>query len=189
MATAQVNGSPTTSTSTNNNHGSMKANGSSNTQLNSNPVSQPPVGVFGSTVVEGLGKTQKSVGGGDFAHSHQRPLGFRLTSELAGAASTALATPQNPSSWINAKHPRNKVRTRQLATAIRNGQLNLFTGAISPPAAVVDDPWYSIAAAGTVTDIADADKTVDDTPASPASLRYVVGGQPTVDQYKASTQW
>jgi len=189
MATAQVNGSPTTATSTNNNHGSMKANGSSNTQLNSNPVSEPPVGVFGSTVVEGLSKTQKAIGGGTFSHNHQRPIGFKVTEELGGILSPALKTTQDPSAWINAKHPRNKVRTRQLTTAIRNGQLNLFTGAITPAPAVVDDPWYSIAAAGTVTDIADADKTVDDTPASPASLRYVVGGQPTLDQYKASTQW
>lgn len=163
--------------------------GSSTDLLSARAPQTPDLGVHGSTVVEGLNATAKAIGGGTFAHNHQRPLGFKVTEELGGVPNPALKTTQNPSAWINAKHPRNKVRTRQLATAIRNGQLNLFTGDISPAPVVTNDPWYSISAAGTVTDIADADKTVDDTPPTPGNLTYVVGGRPSVDSYKPRTKW
>ena len=190
MPTAQSNGAPSTISSTNNNGGTMKANGGvSNTQLNANQVSNPDVGVYGSTVVEGLNKTSKAIAGGTFSHNHQRPLAFRTSTELAGVSSSALATAQNPSEWIHNKHPRNKVRTNQIATAIRNNQWNLYTGKWTVPPTVTNDPWYSISNAGGVANVADADKTVNDGPPSPGELTYVVGGQPSNDTYKPRTKW
>jgi len=190
MSTAQSNGAPTTSASTNNNGGSVKANGgASNTQLNANSVSSPDVGVFGSVVAEGYNQTAKAVGAGTFSHNHDRPLAFRVTGELGGVPNTALNTAQNPLSWIHGIHPRQTVRTNQIATAIRNNQWNMGTGKWVVPPTVTNDLWYSVSAAGTVSSISAADTTVDDNPEAPGTLTYVIAGKPTGDSYRPRTTW
>jgi hypothetical protein len=80
MPTAQVNGTPTTSSSTNNNSNTIKTIG-----VGYN------VGVYGSKVVEGL-VSEKSKSAGTFAHDHVLPLTFAVTDELAGVPTSVMST-------------------------------------------------------------------------------------------------
>lgn len=125
MATAQVNGSPSTLSSTNNNSNTIKTIG-----IGYN------VGVYGSKVVEGLA-SQKSKALGTFAHNHVLPLTFAVTDELAGIPTSVMSTNGYDHDDIRNPARRFKFYCRQTSTAMRAGDFNFFTGKYNPQPTVV----------------------------------------------------
>lgn len=149
MATQQQNGSPVTGTyytgtSTKNDGGSIVKAGAVDPNLaNAVNVSNPSVGVFGSTVVPNNLTTNdyaaKSVSANTFAKNNQRPQGERLTDPLkSGALVPGL---------IRGIHKLETLRTRRLTTAIRAGYWNIFTGQFTTPPTVAVDSLASDSAA------------------------------------------
>ena len=172
MATQQQNGSPVTGTSTKNKGGAIVKAGAVNPTLaTSVNVSNPDVGVFGSTVVPNNLTTNdyaaKSVAGNTFAKNTQRPQGERLTDPLkSGALVPGL---------IRGIHKLETLRTRRLTTAIRAGQWNIYTGQFSPAPTVAVDSLAT-------------DSAATPTRSAPGDLVYKTGKpNPVVDAYKAKT--
>ena len=178
MAQIQQNGSAVTGnyfegTSTKNRGGSAITGGAASKTLNSRPVKGYNVGVFASTVVASnlLGNT-KAVSAGTFAHSHVKPITARVTTEIAGVASTALL--RTADTVTRSIHKIESVITNQTATAFRNG-FNLFTG-----------QYTSLVS--TVTDNLGSDVAANPTSAVPGRLTYQLGkGRAVVTGYKAKT--
>lgn len=127
MSTAQVNGSPSTSSSTNNNSNTIKTIG-----IGYN------VGVYGSKVVEGL-VSVKSKAAGTFAHNHTLPLTFAVTDELAGLPSSAMST--NAYNHDEIRNPARRLQyySRLTSTSMRAGDFNFYTGNYNPQPTVVTD--------------------------------------------------
>jgi len=132
MGTAQVNGSPSTLTSTNNNSNTIKTIG-----VGYN------VGVYGSKVVEGL-VSVKSKSAGVFAHSHTLPLTFSVTDELAGLSSSVMSTNAYDHYGIRNPARRFTFYCRQTSTAMRAGNFNFFTGKYNPQPTVVTESFTPV---------------------------------------------
>jgi hypothetical protein len=120
MPTAQVNGTPTTSSSTNNNSNTIKTIG-----VGYN------VGVYGSKVVEGL-VSEKSKSAGTFAHDHVLPLTFAVTDELAGVPTSVMST--NGYDHENIRNPARRFTfyVRKTSTSFRAGDFNIYSGKFNP---------------------------------------------------------
>lgn len=132
MATAQQGNSATTGTywnggSTNNNHGTAKNVGTASTVLENSSLGRTNVGVFGSTVIDGM-DTDKSLSGGTIAHNHVKPITFKVTTELGGVNSTVLATTANDPTQLRSIHKRESFKSSGYATAVRAGYWNIYTG-------------------------------------------------------------
>lgn len=178
MSQIQQNGSDTTGnyfegTSTRNNSGAIIAGGSAPAKVTSRAPKGSDVGVFASVVVESntLGNA-KAISGGTFAHQHVKPLAARITTELAGVASTAL---QDTSDIVTQSiHKIESVVTNQTATAFRAG-FNLFTGGYT-------------GSVTTQTDSLGSDVAANPTSAVPGRLTYKLGKSvAVVTNYKAKT--
>lgn len=191
MATVQIDGSSAvTLTSTVNNGGVMKANGGdvAGALLATNATANPDVGVFASTVVSGV-NTDGVVSGGEFAHSHQAPISFLMTSELGGVANTALQSPADVNAYVRNPAPLEVLRTRRLTTAIRAGEWNIYTGEWGTAPTVAVDSWWSISAGSGVTDVPDTAATP--TQDVPGYLHFIAPNMKTVTNttYKPKTNW
>lgn len=178
MAQIQQNGSAVTGnyfegTSTKNSGGSAITGGAASKTLNTRPVKGYNVGVFASKVVQSnmLGNT-KAVSAGTFAHNHVKPITARVTTEIAGVASTALVhSSDNVTRSINKIE---SVITNQTATAFRNG-FNLFTG-----------QYTSLIS--TQTDSFGNDVAANPTRAVPGRVTYQIGRKKAVvNSYKPKT--
>jgi hypothetical protein len=121
MSTAQVNGTPTTSSSTNNNSNTIRTVGNGYN-----------VGVSASTVVEGV-NTAKAVGAGVFAHVNTKPITFSITNEIAGVPSSSLSS--NGYNHENIRNPafRWTYYERLDSTAMRAGDFNFVSGKWTTP--------------------------------------------------------
>jgi hypothetical protein len=109
-------------------------------------VSKDTTGVFGSTVVDDA-YADKAVSGGVFAHDHVKPITAKVTTEIAGVASSALSNTANNPSQLRSINKRESYRSPGVATAIRAGYYNLYTGRFSPaPTAVTETPGTDDAA-------------------------------------------
>ena len=109
-------------------------------------VSKDTTGVFGSKVIDDA-YADKAVSGGVFAHDHVKPIAARVTTEIAGVASSVLATNSNNPSQLRSINKRESYRSPGTATAIRLGYYNLYTGRFStPPTAVTETPGTDDAA-------------------------------------------
>jgi hypothetical protein len=189
MATVQIDGSSAvTSTSTVNDGGVMKANGGNVTGalLSTNATANPDVGVFASTVVSGV-NTAGAVDGGEFAHSHQTPISFLMTTELGGLASTALRSPADVNAYVRNPAPLEVLRTRRLTTAIRAGEWNIYTGEWGTDPTVAVDSWWSISAGSGVSDVPDTAATPSQD--VPGYLHFIAPNMNTVTSttYKPRT--
>lgn len=120
MATAQVNGSPSTSSSTNNNSNTIKTIG-----IGYN------VGVYGSKVVEGL-VSAKSKALGTFAHDHVLPLTFAVTDELAGIPTSVMSTNGYDHDDIRNPARRFQFYIRKTSTSFKAGDFNIYSGKFNP---------------------------------------------------------
>lgn len=94
----------------------------------------------GSVVVDG-DSTDKAVLAGLFAYNNQSPIARRLTTKLAGVANSVLLKGADQPSLINSIHKTEGVTTNLIATAIRAGYLNIYSGLWSTPPAVSSDSF------------------------------------------------
>ena len=178
MATAQQGNSATTGTydsgSTNNNHGTAKNVGTTSTVLENSSLGGTNLGVFGSTVIDGT-DTDKSLSSGTIAHNHIKPITFRITTELGGVNNTSLVTTANNPTQLRSIHKRESYKVNKIATAIRAGYWNIYTGTwTTPPTATTETP-------GT-------DEAATPTRSVPGELVYKTGAKvPVQDNYKAKT--
>lgn len=187
MATVQVNGSALTSTpygsfsEANNDNGTMKANGSST----SNVMDQVktvvgPVDAFGSKVVEDSVTVKdyagKAISGGTFAHNHVKPISSLITNEIAGVANTSILTPGNDRDTVRSINKVETVRSRRFTSAIRSNKYNRVTNTF--------DNGYPVVAVDTF----DTDEAATPTREVPGELTYMRGSNtPYNDNYKAKT--
>lgn len=178
MAQIQQNGSDTSGnyfqgTSTKNNSGAIIAGGSSPALVAKRAPKGADIGVFASVVVESntVGNA-KVISGGTFAHNHVKPLMAKVTTELAGVASTALSkTNDTVTRSINKIE---SVVTNKTSTAFRSGNFNLYTGKYSSVTTATDNLGNDVAA--------------NPTTGVPGRLVYQLSKPtPVVASYKAKT--
>jgi hypothetical protein len=112
-----------------NNGGSATRVGTS-AELNNVAISKDTTGVVGSVVVDGA-DTDKAISGGTIAHDHVKPIVAKVTSEIAGLASTALSTNANNPAQLRAINKVERIKGNGAATAIRAGYFNMYTGQFS----------------------------------------------------------
>lgn len=118
----------------------------STTLLSNVSVSKDTTGVFGSVVVDGT-DADKAVSGGTFAHNHVKPIAARVTNEIAGVTSSVLGTTSNNPAQLRSINKRESYKSSGVATAIRAGYFNLYTGKFSPaPTPVSEAPGNDVAA-------------------------------------------
>lgn len=157
-----------------NNSGSATRVGTS-VLLNTVSVSRDTTGVFGSTVIDDI-YTDKAIDLGVFLHNHVKPITAKVTTEIAGVASSALLTNSNDPAQLRSINKRESFRSPGTATAIRAGYYNLYTGRFSPaPTLVTETP-------GT-------DDAANPTRSAPGELVFKTGAKlPVRDyDYKAKT--
>lgn len=114
-------------------------------------VAREDVGVFGSTVVDGV-NTDKALTAGTFAYDNESPVAKKVTTSLSGVTDPfysviLLSAASIPSIRESIHYQKVKnvgyiegVRTRRQTTAIREGRWNEYTGEFDPgyPLVVVD---------------------------------------------------
>jgi hypothetical protein len=128
------------------NDGGTSTRVTSTSLLRNVAVSKDQTGVFASTVVNGT-DTDPAVGGGVFAHNHVKPITARVTNEIANVASSALANTANNPAQLRSINKRESYKSNGVATAMRAGYFNLFTGKFSPlPTPVTETPGTDVAA-------------------------------------------
>lgn len=81
----------------------------------------------GSLVIDG-DSSDKAVTGGSFAYNNQAPVARRLTKKLSGVSNTVLLKAADQPSLVDSVHKLEVVTTNKVATAIRAGYFNLYTG-------------------------------------------------------------
>lgn len=151
MSTANTSGAdystpPNLKNSGSVNNGGTSTRVSSNSVLRNVAVSKDQTGVFASTVVNGA-DTDPAVGVGTFAHNHVKPITARVTTEIANVASSALANTGNNPAQLRSINKRESYKSNGVATAMRAGYFNLFTGKFSPvPTPVNENPGTDVAA-------------------------------------------
>jgi len=189
MATVQTNGtSPVTSSSTDNNGGTIKANGRSSGTFSASDVTQTKTGIFGSTVIDN-DDADKALSTGTFAFNNNKLVGKKVTSSLSGVNNTVLLSGAGNPGGIRSIHKIESIKTRKLTTAIRENKLNQFTGEFDVGfPEVVDDVFYKIDSNGIVIDNEPIDDAANPTREVPGELVYRTGAkQPVTDEYKSKT--
>lgn len=109
-----------------NNSGSATRVGTS-TKLNTVSISKDTTGVFGSIVIDGT-DTDKAISGGTIPHDHVKPIVAKVTTEIAGVASTVLSTNANDPTQVRSINKRESYKVSKRSTAFRNGQWDQFSG-------------------------------------------------------------
>ena len=165
MSTAQINGTPSTASSTKNNGNVIKTIG-----VESN------VGVYQSRVIEGLGKTAKALNFGTFAHNHTLPITFSVTNELAGSPTSSMTTNGYNHEYIRNPGYLVAVHTRRTTASFVAGHFNIFTGQFSPAPAVTSDPFFGATTGNSFSMLA-TDTAVQVSDNTPGRLTYLVNGK------------
>lgn len=158
---AAINGQPVK-----NNSGSAINVGSSSKLLVGKSLSDAAtsVGVVGSVVVDGT-DTDKAVSANAFAKNTSKPLALRLDAPLNKASSATR----------RAVHKIEALSTRRVATAIRAGNYNIYTGRFSVAPTVATDSFGQ-------------DDAATPTAQVPGELTYRTGAKkPVNDNYKGTT--
>jgi hypothetical protein len=177
MATAQTNGSASTSSSTDNNGGTIKANGSGSGTFNASKTAQNKTGVFGSTVVDN-NVADKALSAGSFAYNNARPIAKKTTDSLSGVANTVLQSGAADPNGRKSIHKIESVVTRKLTTAIRNNKWNEYSG-----------EWEA-GFPQSSTDNFGNDDAANPNSSVPGELTYKTGAKlPVNDDYKAKTNY
>jgi hypothetical protein len=187
MATKQIDGiSDVTSTSTDNNSGTIKANGSVGGTFETSPTTTEKTGVFGSTVVDN-DDADKALSIGSFAFNNERPIAKKTTTSLAGVPENFLQSGACVPGLIKSIHKTESVRTRKLTTAIRENKWNEFSGEFDAGYPQVSlDTFYNIAADDTST--LPIDDAANPTRLNPGELVYKDGSpNPINNTYKPKT--
>lgn len=128
------------------NNGGTSVRVTSNSLLRNVAVSKDSTGVFASTVIDGA-YTDKAISGGPIAHNHVKPITAKVTTEIAGVASSVLSNSSNNPAQLRSINKRESYKSAGTATAIRAGYFNLYTGKFSPaPTPVTETPGTDTAA-------------------------------------------
>lgn len=188
MATIQTDGfTPVTVTSTDNNGGTVRANGGAGGTFATIPTNRQPTTVFGSTPVDNA-DADKAVSDGQFAYDNQRPLSKKVTNVLAGGVSAdfMLSGAGDPTN-IQSIHKIESVTTRKLTTAIRDNRWNEYSGKFDPGyPEVQNDVFYSIRDGGILADI--VDDAANPSRTNPGDLTYMQGNpNPVSSDYPVKT--
>jgi len=185
MATKQIDGTTNvTATSTVNNGGVAKNIGSSANLLTNSTLGRDNVGVFGSKVLDNS-TADKAVSAGTFAYNNQSPVAKRLTTRLSGVSNTVLRSGAAQPDLVKSVHKilvKNGggnlvagIRTRRVATAIRAGNYNIYTGLFSAAPTVAVDEFG-------------ADDAANVSRSNQGSLFYKTGAKnPVTDSYDSKT--
>jgi hypothetical protein len=176
MATVQVDGtSSVTTTSTDNNGGTIKANGAVSGTFSASSVTQSKTGVFGSTVVDN-DSADKALSAGTFAFDNNSPVAKKITTSLSGVSNTVLLSGAGNPGGIRSIHKIESIETLKLTTAIRENRYNEFSGEF--------DAGYPELS----TDNFGSDDAANPTRSVPGELVYRTGAkEPVTDEYKAKT--
>lgn len=173
MSTQQVNGSAVTATSTRNNGGAVVNGGTASTLID-NVALGYTYERTGTYPVDGP-DTDEAVSAGTFAYNNPGPIAKRVTTSLSGVSNTVLRSGANQPQLIRSIHKLEVLTTRRVATAIRAGHWNIYTGVFSPAPTVA-------------TDSLGTDNAATPTRSSPGQLVYMTGAKvPVRDDYKAKT--
>jgi len=174
MAVAQSNGSAVTATSTKNDGGVAKHIGTSSSILDNVSVTNPPVGVFGSTVLDNS-YSDKALSGGVFKYDNVRPISKRVTTTLATVSKPVLQSGALVPGNLRLLHKRESYKVSRIATAIRAGYWNMYTGS-----------WTTLPTS--TTESPGTDEAATPTRSVPGELVYKTGAKvPVQDNYKAKT--
>jgi len=84
----------------------------------------------GSVVVDGT-DTDPAIVGGTFAYNNSKPVAKRLTNSLAGVNNSVLLSGASQPDLTQSIHKIESITTRRVATAIRAGYWNIYTGSWS----------------------------------------------------------
>lgn len=140
----------------------------------------------GSIVPSGLSRTEPAATAGDFANMNDGEyIMMRVTTGLAGVANTTLRAGAAEFNVRNSIHKvMNAFRNTQTATAVRDGNWNVFSGVYSP-AADTDNASIGNVTGSTVTD-GTADHSANVTRADQGSFTFMDGSpNPTSGDYSA----
>ena len=175
MATVQTDGtSAVTSTSTDNNGGTVKANGSASGTFQTNATANENVGVFGSSVIQGV-NTEMAIEG-TFAFNNAKPVAKRISTTLSTVSNDVLLSGAAQPGLIRSIHKLEVLRTRRATLAIRTGHFNMYTGKY--------DGGYPVVA----VDSLGVDDAANPTRDFTGELQYLSGSPiPTLDEYKEKT--
>jgi hypothetical protein len=173
-------GSAISANSVKNNGGVAKHIGTSSV-LENVSVTNPPVGVFGSTVLDN-NYADKALSGGVFKHDNLRPISKRVTTTLATVTKSVLQSGALVPSNLRMLHKRESYKVSQIATAIRAGEWNIYTGSWgTPPNNTTETP-------GSDATLGPLDRAASVSRSSPGQLVYRSGSKlPVRDDYKAKT--
>jgi hypothetical protein len=190
MATIQTDGfTPVTPTSTDNNGGTVRANGGASGTFATVATNRQPSAVFGSTPVDNA-DADPAIDGGDFAYNNQQPISKKVTSVLAGASPadfmrSGAGDPTN----IQSIHKIESVTTRKLTTAIRENKWNEYSGKFDAGyPQVQNDTFYSIRDNGVVVGESPIDDAASPSRTNPGDLTYMQGNpNPLSTDYPVKT--
>jgi hypothetical protein len=146
--TIQQNGSEATKTSTKNVGGAVINVGGTTSLVTNIKLGYNNVNVFGSTVIRdtvtsGDYAAVASSGSPNFAYNNQKPIAKRYSTTIAGTGNNILQSAAGSPGLIRSIHRIETLRTNRIATSVRNGAWNIFTGKFSPLPTVAVDAWYS----------------------------------------------
>lgn len=139
MATAQVDGSSVTASSTRNVGGAVM-HGGTTTLLDNVSLGNTNGGPTGTGPVDST-TTNKALSAGTFAYNNQSPIAKRLTETISGVSNATLQSGAAQPGLVRSIHKLEVVRTRRLTTAIRAGYWNIYSGVFSPAPTVATDTF------------------------------------------------
>lgn len=186
MATAPINNF----FPTDNNGGTIKANGTLSGTFESASVVQPKVDVFASTVLDN-NDTDKAIGGGTFAFNNNQPIAKKVTKSLSNVQTNVLLSGAGNPGGIRSIHKIESIKTRKLTKALRDGRFNSVDGKFDAGyPEISDDVFYNISSGGITVDNEPIDDAANPTRLVPGELTYRTGSStPKMDNYKEKTNY
>jgi hypothetical protein len=132
----------------------------------------------GSVVVDG-DDTDKALSAGTFAYNNSAPVAKRLTTSLATVSNTALTSGALVPGLVKSVNKIESIVTRRLATAIRAGYWNIYSGTFSTSPTVATDTFHKA-----VTGATYIDKVANVSASNPGVAVYKTGAvSPVVNAY------
>jgi len=147
MPTVQSNGSSAvTATSTVNNAGTALGAGTSASTIDNLALGKSFTGsAFASTPIDD-GNADKALGGGTFAFNGGSGAIQRVTESLAGVQKTFLLNAAGDTVHDRSIARQELVKTTNIASGIREGNWNTFSGVFNPALVSTTDQFFSISA-------------------------------------------
>ena len=152
MSTANMSGSDytvppnTTASGAKNVGGAATKLGSDSSLLDNVSVARSQTDVFGSTVVDGA-DTDEALSASTIAYNNQSPIAMRLSTTISGQPNNFLRSGANVPGQLRSINKRESFKVSRIATAIRAGEWNIYTGEWgTPPTSATETPGTDTAA-------------------------------------------